>query len=52
MNLSFQKLAYDQRYSEELFKLVGTNSEDIKNSAIFKELTEITNIEVIIFIYI
>jgi len=47
MNLSFQKLAYYPSYSEDLFKLVGSNSEDIRNSEIFKKLTGITNTEVI-----
>jgi len=47
MNFNYQKLAYYPSYSEELFKLVGSSSEEIKNSEIFKKLTDIINSEVI-----
>jgi len=47
MNISFQKLAYEPGYSDDLYKLVGMNHDEIKNSDVFKEITDITNPEVI-----
>eukprot|EP00833_Pecoramyces_ruminatium_P018819 jgi/Orpsp1_1/1192851/evm.model.d7180000096325.1 len=43
MQLSFQKITYEPSYSEDLYRLSGLSIGEIRNSDIFKELTDITN---------
>ncbi|OUM70420.1 hypothetical protein PIROE2DRAFT_56736 [Piromyces sp. E2] len=48
MNISFQKLTYEPGYSDDLYKLVDMKLDEIKESEVFKEVTDITNPELFI----
>ncbi|ORX81977.1 hypothetical protein BCR32DRAFT_244519 [Anaeromyces robustus] len=48
MNLRFQALTYEPSYSDDLFKLIGLSTNEIRESPIFKEITNITKPELFI----